>query len=368
MIAINGRFLTQRVTGVQRFALETSKAIDALLETQDYATLRGQIELLVPPVCKELPELREIEIRRCGRGSGYYWEQIELPRFAKGKLLLGLCGLGPISVRHQAIVVHDTTYLAVPQAFTRSMRIIYNIIVPLLTRRVEMLLAVSQFTRNEMAQRLHVDPNQVTVCWEGSDHFTKVAPQPEILARSKLAANGYFLVVGGAVNKNLPALLKAFRDASPNDQLLVLTGKRNPRVHAAMEIEQKDTIRQLGYVTEGELRALYESATALVYPSSYEGFGLPPVEAMATGCPVITSDQPALLEVCGNASLHYPLDKPAALTDLIRKVAGDETLRSELRLKGRQRASNFTWERTARLVLNACLYWPAPGSDDTRLS
>jgi glycosyltransferase involved in cell wall biosynthesis len=355
-IAINGRFLTQRMAGVQRFALETLKAIDGLLSHPDNAALRGRVELLVPPAYRGTPGLRAIETKSVGRWNGYAWEQLELPFLVSGKVLLGLCGLGPIMLRRQLVVMHDTTYLAIPTTFTPTVRFVYGVIVPALVRRAACLFAVSAFTREELARRLGADASRIGVCNEGGDHMETVVAEPGILARNGLVGRRYFLAVGvGGPNKNHAVLLEAFGRGGFEDMLLVLTGKRNTRVHTGTGIEDREDVHYVGYVSDGELRALYENAVALVYPSSYEGFGLPPLEAMVCGCVAIVADQPALVEVAGDAGVHFPYDDPGALAELMRRVSSDETFRREMAARARARATAFRWENTARTLLDACL-------------
>lgn len=355
VIAINGRFLTQRVTGVQRFALEALKAIDGLLQTPEFAALRGRVELLVPPAYCGDPGLKAIRLVKCGRRGGYPWEQLELPGLARDKVLLGLSGLGPVLHRHQVLVVHDVTYLAVPQTFTPVLRAVYGFLVPLLVRQAARLVAVSEFTRGELQKYLGTDPARVTVCHESGEHMLAEPASSAALARNDMAGKDYFIAVGvGGANKNFPLLLAAIRQAKLDGALLALTGKRNPRVHVGTGIEDDEMVRYLGYVSEPELRGLYENALALVYPSSYEGFGLPPIEAMSCGCPAITSDQGALVEVAGNAGVHFPMHDPQSLARLLEKVRGDADLRADLAARGQARAAEFRWEKVARILLQSC--------------
>jgi len=136
-----------------------------------------------------------------------------------------------------------------------------------------------------------------------------------------------------------------------NDYDVVLTGTTNSRIFRNAVPEVPSRVRHLGYVSDGELRALYEGAACFLYPSLYEGFGLPPLEAMACGCPVVVSRSGSLPEVCGDAALYCdPLD-PADIARATSSVVGSPTLRSELASLGIQRAKHFTWEQTARNLM-----------------
>ena len=146
-IAINGRFLaTQVIFGVQRFAIETIQAIDALLDTDDYRALKGHIEIVAPQKARDFP-LNSIPLRRVGLSGGYLWEQTELPLYAAGRQQLNLCMLGPLVTRRQLLVVHDATVAALPKTFSFAFRAAYGFLIPRLCRRAECIATVSEFSR-----------------------------------------------------------------------------------------------------------------------------------------------------------------------------------------------------------------------------
>jgi glycosyltransferase involved in cell wall biosynthesis len=166
-----------------------------------------------------------------------------------------------------------------------------------------------------------------------------VAADPSVLQRLGLVGRKFFLGVGvDSANKNIASVVAAFHKAGFKDAMLVLTGARDPKVFGHIEHIQSDDVRMVGFISDSDLRTLYEHASALVFPSFYEGFGLPPLEAMTCGCPVIISEQPALIEVCGDVALH-----------------SDPALRARLSAAGKARAARFTWEATARNLLDHCL-------------
>jgi glycosyltransferase involved in cell wall biosynthesis len=354
-IAINGRFLTQKILGVQRFAIESIKAIDALLDTPAYRPLKGRIEIIAPAKARDFP-LRNIPLRRAGFFSGYVWEQLELPLHASGRLLLNLCMLGPLILRHQIVVVHDATVRALPDNFSARFRAAYGFLIPRLCARADLVVTVSEFSRREIGKYYGADTGKMTICYEGGDHIASVAPDPSVLDRFGLGGKKFFLGVGiGSSNKNIEVVLRAFLKAQLGDTLLVLTGKRDSSVHGRLTQVDSQNVRVVGYVSDPELRTLYEHALALVFPSRYEGFGLPAVEAMTIGCPVVISDQPALVEVCGDAALRCGMDDVAELARHLRALDSDASLRARLTASGRERARRFTWAATARALLDQCL-------------
>lgn len=356
---INGRFVTQRQTGVQRFALESVRAIDKLLGQPEFAAQWDRAVFWVPPGA-QAPAFARIETRTTGRffKSGYGWEQIDLPLACRGGVLLSLCNLGPVAKRDQVVVVHDATPWVSPQSFRFAFRAAYKTLVPALGRIAKRIVAISDFSRREISRWYGIPRDRIALCSEGADHILAQAADTAPLARNALTGAPYFLAVGvGSPNKNIDLVLAAFERADlPAGTKLVLTGKRDARVHPAGDIRESDRVAHLGFVGDGELRALYEGALALVYPSRYEGFGLPPVEAMACGCPVVISDQEALLETSGSgdATLICGMDDADGLAAIMAKLAHDPALRADLSARGLEHVKRFQWSRTAQALLGYC--------------
>jgi glycosyltransferase involved in cell wall biosynthesis len=354
-IAINGRFLTQKTWGVQRFAVEAVHAIDALLDADPYRALRGRIEIVAPAQARDFP-LRNIPLRRAGFFSGYIWEQVELPLHAAGQLLLNLCMLGPLLTRHQIVVVHDATVRALPDNFSPRFRAAYGFIIPRLCARADLVVTVSEFSRQEIGKWYGADIDKIPICYEGGDHIRAVTADPTALDRFGLRDKKFLLGVGvTSSNKNIETVLAAFQQAKLGDTLLVLTGESSISVHGPLASVQSENVRKVGHVSDADLRTLYEHALALTYPSRYEGFGLPPLEAMNCGCPVIISDQPALVEIAGDAALQCGVDDVAGLAQMMRALHADPALRERLKNAGLERARHFTWRKTACNLLEYSL-------------
>jgi glycosyltransferase involved in cell wall biosynthesis len=353
-IAVNGRFLTQRMVGVQRFAIEALKAMDQLIDSGEYAALDGRIEVLAPPSARDFP-LRHIPVRRCGVGGGYFWEQVEFPLHARGRLLLNMCVLGPVVMRNQIVVVHDATPRARPQTFSWRFRAVYNFLIPQLCRRSRFAVTVSEFSRGEIGKWYGVDVSTMPVCFVGADHMLRIVPDRSIIDRLGLSGRKFFLAFGAGDTKNGETTVAAFLKAKFPDTLLVLTGNRAWKGSGPQGDALLEGVRNAGYVSDPELRALYEQALALVFPSSYEGFGLPPVEAMLCGCPAIISNAAALVEMCGDAALQCGPNDVDELARLMRLVHDEPERRAAMIAAGRARAARFTWQSTARVLLDLCL-------------
>lgn len=364
---INGRFLMQRQTGVQRFAGEIVRAIDRLLAEPDGGAYPGgewgEAILWTPPGVTA-PPLSKIEARETGRffKGGYGWEQVDLPLAARGGALLNLCNLGPVAKRDQVVVVHDATPWVSPHSFTRSFRLAYKILVPTLGRTAGRIVAISDFSRREISHWYGIPYDRIGLCSEGGDHILNHDADDGVLERHGLTTAPFFLAVGvGSPNKNVDLALSAFEkavaaDALPANARLALTGRRDNRVHPAGDIRTSERVVHLGHVGDGELRALYQSAVALVYPSRYEGFGLPPMEAMACGCPVVISNQEALLETSGSgdAALICDMDDADGLAVLLSRLAGDAGLRADLSARGLAHVRGFQWSAAAAALLGHC--------------
>lgn len=354
-IAINGRFLSQVMVGVQRVAIEVTKAMDRWLETPDYAALKGRIEILAPPNARDFT-LTNIAVRKVGVLTGYPWEQIELPLYAGRRLLVNLCLLGPVVKRYQLILAHDATVRSMPSNFSAQFRAAYNFLVPLLLRNSDQVVTISEFSRREIQKYYGIDTSRVPVCYEGADHITAITPDNSIIDRLDLRDRQFFLGVGiNSRNKNIENAIAAFLKSGLADTLFVLTGHKELRVFDYAPETTHANVRMAGYVSDGELRALYEHALALVFPSRYEGFGLPPVEAMQCGCPVIVSDQEALVEIGGDAVRVCGMDDIDDLARAMRSIHDDPELRARMKAASLTRAKTFTWAKMARGLLDLCV-------------
>lgn len=154
-------------------------------------------------------------------------------------------------------------------------------------------------------------------------------------------------------HKNFRALVEAVTLLGETDFDLIIAGGTNPAIFKNMDIPLPKTVKHVGYVSDKELESLYSQAACFIYPSLYEGFGLPPLEAMSNGCPVIVARAGSLPEVCGDAALYCDPLKPQDIADKINMMMGDEKLRKEFSKKGLIHAKIYTWEKCARETISA---------------
>lgn len=355
---INGRFLGQRVTGVQRYARESIRGLDELLADEG-DRMPGDFTVLVPrgtPV----PAFRRLAVREVGRLRGHAWEQLELPWHARGGLLFSFGFTGPLLKRRQVVTVHDAAVLRVPQAFGARFRHAHAWLVRAVAARAPLTLAVSRFSAGEATACFGVPRERVRVTSEGWQHLQAVAPDERLIERHGLRGRPFALAVGSPTpNKNFAAIAQALALLGDEAPTCVVVGAADPRVFrpAAAGAAAGARLLPVGYVSDAELKALYLHASAFVFPSFYEGFGIPPLEAMAHGCPVIASTAPAVREVCADAAVYFDPREPAELALRLLALFDDDAqgaaLRARLRAAGLRRAAAFSWRRAAGLNLAA---------------
>ena len=341
-LAVNARFLTQKTTGVQRFATEVTRALAA----------RGTpLRLLAPRGAPA--RFDDLPVEQVGTRSGQAWEQLDLPRAAGAAMLLNLGNTAPLlRGGRQAVVIHDAGVFDTPESYSVTFRAWYRTLHLALPRRGARIVTVSDFSRGRLAARLHLDPARIGVMPEGGEHVLRVAAEGEVLARNGLAPNGYALAVGTrAAHKNLGALRDAAALLAARGMVLAVAGAVEGGVFSGPADAEGSAVRMLGRVTDGELRALYENALCLVFPSRYEGFGIPPLEAMWCGCPVLAARAGAVPEVCGNAALWFDADGPATPAEALARLLDEPGLAEALRAAGRDRARLYSWDAAAARLL-----------------
>jgi glycosyltransferase involved in cell wall biosynthesis len=345
-IAINARFLTQKMSGVQRFAREITEAMAALSAAGKAPPLR----LLAP---KGAPaRFAGLPVEILGRLSGQAWEQLELPRAAGADPLLNLGNTAPLlRGRRQAVVIHDAGVFDTPDSYSLAFRSWYRGLHLALPRMGTRIITVSDFSRTRLARRLSLDPASIGVVAEGGEHALRDPADEAVLAKHGLAPQSYALAVGTrAAHKNLDALRDAVALLASRGLTLAVAGAADASVFR--NASDVDAARALGRVTDGELRALYENALCLVFPSRYEGFGLPPLEAMWCHCPVLAASAGAVPEVCGDAALWFDAEGPRTPAAALARLLDEPGLADHLRAAGRARAETFSWPAAARRLLD----------------
>ena len=332
-------------------------------------------------------ELRELHPGLCWETSRWpterpfvriAWEQLVQPwalRRAGVALLHALAFVSPVGALTPAVVtVHDLSFLRFPERFRPANRLYLSVMTRFSCRRARRIIAVSQATADEIVRLLGVPLERIDVVPHGVEH-ERFHPLPtgqvEAFRREKGLPKRFVLFVGTLEpRKNLKALIEAFvRTEAMREgvRLLVVGGKGwyyQEILKLVEDLDLTDAVCFAGFVPAAELPLWYNAATIFVYPSLYEGFGMPLLEAMACGTPVIGSDASCLPEVVGDAGLLVPPDDVEGLAARMKRLLADADLRADLSQRGRVRASAFTWEGTARATVTS--YRRALSIDDDR--
>jgi glycosyltransferase involved in cell wall biosynthesis len=257
----------------------------------------------------------------------------------------------------QVVTIHDLIPLHYPDASPRLQHY-FRHVVPRVIRASAAVIAMSEATRRDLVAFYGVDPGRVHVVYQGyrEDFFHPGPAEEAARVRTELGVERYLLAVGeGRPYKNIPRLLEAFARLRPRGVTLVVAGRASPREvdlpARAASLGIGDHVRFLGYVPDERLARLYRGAEAFVFPSLYEGFGIPPLEAMASGCPVVASDRASVPEVCADAAVYVDPSDVGSIVDGVERMLGDEGLRTRLREAGVRRAAEFSYAGAAERIL-----------------
>lgn len=367
-LVINGKFLQPSTahSGVYRVAKELLVALDKVLADNEKLAMVLRCRVLVPGnqdiglhLSKIRVEKNELQRERSPlmrRLTGVLWEQIVLPRRAKGETLLSLCNIGPILHRDAFTMVHDAQVYTSPQSYSRVFRTWYRFVLPLLGRRNRGLLTVSHYSKQQLGEFGVAVAQNISVIHNGCDHVLRLVPDSTAVESAGLAGVPYVLALANQQrHKNIQVLLKAFQSPALRDVTLGLFGPATREDFETLGCRVPPNVKFLGFVGDQQLAGLLQHAVALAFPSTTEGFGLPPLEAMALGCPTIVAPCGALPEICGDAVLWAEPDDPAQWTQQIVRLCQDKELRAKMRRQGQSHAAEFTWERAAYQLLESVL-------------
>lgn len=326
-VYINGRFLGAPISGVPRYGREVLSALDALLIESAYP---DTVEILVPRSVQVDTSYRKLSIRQVGRLNGHAWEQLELPFYAWGGVLYSPSGSAPLLHPRNVLTIHDAIVFAAPEGCPFAYRLWYRFLSIVLTRTAAHVLTVSEFSKRDITHYCKSNPDKVSVVYPGSQYLCSVAGDESILTKYSLCKFGYVLAVGSsAPNKNFAGILRAADQLALSGIDVVLVGKTGLSVgrHGPkMKPLDLSRVKNVGFATDAELRSLYENAGCFVFPSFYEGFGLPPLEALSLGCPTVISNCASLPEVCGEAALTCD---PHSTEDIVAKIQTSIQMRQD---------------------------------------
>ena len=340
---INGRFLTQPMTGVERYAYNICKAL---------ARLQQSFTIVCPkaPIHQDY-DVSDLNIVHYGVGKSHFWEQCVLPFFFIGKkdyLVVSFTGLGSILIPHKMMTIHDLAFLKNPSWYSQAYYWYYKLMTPLAVKTSQHILTVSEFSKSEILRFYpFLKENKISVVYNAIDNLL-FKPLSDITP----AKEPFVLCVSSIdPRKNFARLIEACQGLT--GAKLNIVGKYNRVFSQQMELDtDSDKIHFLGRISDEELVRLYNQAECFVFPSLYEGFGLPPLEAMACGCPVLVSDIPVEREVCGDAALYFnPLDPNEILCMITQYLSNTDVIKETMRQKGYDNIQRFSWENSAKVLI-----------------
>lgn len=328
-VAVNGRFELQPPSGVQRYAGEIGRR------------LSGRLRVVSPA-----PWAAE-------GAWGHAWEQLGLRWHLHGDLLWSPGNTGPLGTRHQVLTIHDLATLDHPEWFAPRFAGFYQWLLPKLIPQVQSVVCVSEFTRSRVLKRWPAVAPRTTVVTPGVSgqlsSLTGVNLDQE-LRQFGLEAGSFVLSVASfEPRKNHARLLEAWSSIAPRFRIpLVLAGQTGRQhIFPGIDTREREWVRFLGRVPDAALPSLYGGARAFVFPSLYEGFGIPPLEAAACGTPVIASNHPALHEALGPAARYCDAWASSSIAEAMAEVLSSTNLQEELAGLGRERVRLFSWDRAA---------------------
>lgn len=341
-IFVNARFLTQNLTGVQRYAIELCR---------EFKKLYGDKIIFVCPRNVINHEVfSEFGASVIGQHTGHLWEQWDLPRYLKKQgspLLVNLSNTAPLLYKNKVTTIHDITFVRYPETFSKSFVALYRSVIPLVIKTSRHIFTVSEFSKKEISEFYHCNPTKISVVYNAvSGDFHRVVDV-------ELSKKRYFMAVSSVkANKNFIYILDAFQKFSDNnkDIELFIIGDLKSNSFQTLNIDkylENPRIKALGRVNDDELIKYYSNAIAFLFPSLYEGFGIPPLEAQACGCPAICAEASCLPEVFGNSVLYSNPHVVDSLVKAMEKIANNKDLRDKLVNDGINNVKRYSWQDSA---------------------
>ncbi|MEP3674705.1 glycosyltransferase family 1 protein [Sulfitobacter sp.] len=341
-ITINGKFLGAGLNGVHRTAAHYASLLIARARAAGC-----DVRLVAPSAPAPDPEfpllVPEVHKGRFGNGQG--WEMLSLPRIARGDLLVNFCNLGPVLHRNSVVMIHDAQTYLYPADYTGKQAAAYRILLPVIGARARHLLTVSDFSRQSLVRHRVGHAGKISVVHNGTDHILDAMPDDAILARYGLEPKSYVMVVGSAKGyKNIARVFAAMEDEALAGVRLVVAGGPDAQAYVSRGWTPPEGTIFTGFVSDGELRALYAAAAVFAFPSRTEGFGLPPVEAMQCGTPVVAARAGAMPEVCGDGACYADPDDTEQWRAAISRMLFDKAEAKAVTARGAERAKTLSWD------------------------
>ncbi len=352
IIYINGNFLAQPITGVQRFGIEILKALDELSVLSSY-----QFIILAYTRQTALPyTFKNIIIKRVGIFEGKLWEQTDLWFASLGKLLITFAGGAPVFKRQQFFAIHDAAIYDKPAGFSAIYRYWYYVLNAIISKSVKRIITVSLFSKERLANKLHIPSGKISVIHNAGNHIDRITADNSAL--NKIPAGHKLVLCVGSLNpnKNFQQVIQVAGKLQTNTDIhFAVVGNINNKVFrgsasyaASLSLPN---ITYLGAVSDGALKALYTNANCFLFLSLYEGFGIPVVEAMTCGCPVICSNATCLPELFEKYCCMIDPNNNDAIANSIIEILYNSEVSQAYKQKARAGASKYNWTASAQQLL-----------------
>ncbi|BBA50676.1 putative glycosyltransferase [Fusobacterium varium] len=337
-IIINGRFLTQNITGVQRFAHEIVNKLDEFMK-------KDEVVILVPKniLFKDL-KYENIEIKKIGFLRGHLWEQLELPYYVwknQGRLL-NLCNTAPV-INTGIVIIHDVSTKVNSEFYSRKFSVFYNILNKVITKTSIKILTVSEFSKKEIMKYYNINSSKIDIVNNAWQHMNKINESEKVLEKLRLKNKEFYLGVSSInPNKNFKYIVELAKIYP--EKIFVIAGKLNQKVFGNMNLDKIKNLVWVGYISDEELKTLYKTTLGFIYPSFYEGFGIPPLEALACGCKkVYVSNTSCLPEIFEDSVIYlnpYKVEKILNEIEIIK----EENIKKIL--------NKYSWEKSIKKIIN----------------
>ncbi len=345
---INGKFLRAESTGVHRVAMELTHALADLIEGRHPALADFEFEVWHTRDGSERAKAVRLPRRCVPFLTGIPWEQITLPLMQGQRTLLNLCNIGPVMSSNAITMIHDAQVHLSPASYRRGFRLWYRLVQPILGKRNRRILTVSTFSKVQLATLGLCRDERVGVVHNGADHILRVETKASTVARLGLVPKRYVVGLSSTQeHKNIGLLLKAFSDGRLADIKLVLFGATPRSAFEDLRFAVPANVIFAGRLSDAELRGLLSDALCLAFPSTTEGFGLPPLEAMFVGCPVLAAPCGALPEVCGDGAIYVDAHDATGWASVLNSLAANPELCAERVAAGKVHSTSYTWHAAA---------------------
>lgn len=356
-VFINGRFLTGPNTAVNAVARDLSVALHHLSEKGEASG--WNITFAVPPSVEEAARATGVPVRVLGPREGIAWEQRDLPAVRRDGIVAGFFNTVPLWGSGYVTMLHDAHVFTTPASYGRATRVWRQ----LLSRRAgqgdNRIVTVSEYSKRALLEVGIGSEDRIGVVYNGLGPVGQVTPESAVLARLGLTKDRAYCVALASLlpHKNIALLLQAFADPALAHLRLVLVGKADRASFEAAGHAPTDNVHFAGFVSDAELAALYDGALAVCLPSTEEGFGLPALEGMARGAPVVIAPCAALPEVVADQGIEAAADDPKAWVAALLRLEQSPNLQADLARGGRDRAAQFSWENSARAFVGHLDRW-----------